>query len=335
MDKFRVAVIGGGYMGRRHIDGYRRLMNVEVVGAASATERTAEIIREAYGIPAYTDWRALLDEKTPDAVSVCTPNALHAEMGMETLRRGMHTLVEKPLTRTVDEALALIARAATSDAILMTAHTELYDNAILKMITAVNRGYIGEVRAIECDKLGADVSPGEVEKGRVETGMQDETQHPQYAYDVLIHVVYVLNKIAAAPVKAVYTRELQARMYRPVVEAEINYENGIMARINMNGMLDTPYRKAFRVIGTEGTLQWLLSGDGVTLTMEKQGRKQPVRVEPGSAFDNVTRYFVEFARSGTRPYSDGEDGLLAMETAARILAVRGLSPEDEPSAGTA
>src|SRR5437764_549637 len=104
MYQFKTAVFGAGFVGRVHLEGIRRLGNVEV-GAivASSDERAARWAAELHVEKSESDYRKILDDRSVDAVHICTPNALHFPMVKDALAAGKHVLCEKPLAISVEE----------------------------------------------------------------------------------------------------------------------------------------------------------------------------------------------------------------------------------------
>jgi len=97
MDKIKVGVIGAGGIGYAHIQGYQTSGYAEVVGVVTRTEEHAKLAAEKFGIEAwYTDYRELLKRADLDAVSICTPNYLHAQQAVDAANSGKHILCEKP-----------------------------------------------------------------------------------------------------------------------------------------------------------------------------------------------------------------------------------------------
>ncbi|GAB3128476.1 Gfo/Idh/MocA family oxidoreductase [Tsukamurella serpentis] len=117
----RVAVIGMGWMGRVHVQAYARVPHhypdgtaVPMLAAvADDVPGRAESFAARFGAEAaHTDWRAVLDDPSIDAVSVTVPNFLHREIGVAVLDSGKHLWIEKPVGLTEADAAA-VARAAT------------------------------------------------------------------------------------------------------------------------------------------------------------------------------------------------------------------------------
>lgn len=119
----RIGMIGYGFMGRAHSNAYRRVPNFFPELARQPTlqvacGRDAAKIRgfaEAWGFEATeSDWRKLVARDDVDAVDICVPNDLHAEIAIEAARHGKVVLCEKPLARTAAEAEAMVAAVRTA-----------------------------------------------------------------------------------------------------------------------------------------------------------------------------------------------------------------------------
>src|SRR5690554_484503 len=125
-NKIRVAVIGCGSISKhRHIPEYADNANVQLVAFCDiVAERAEGYASQHEGAKAYTDYKQLLAEIKPDAVSVCLPNYLHAEVSIAAANAGAHVLVEKPMAVTAEEGEAMIAAAHANNVYLMVGHNQ-------------------------------------------------------------------------------------------------------------------------------------------------------------------------------------------------------------------
>lgn len=144
--KLKVGVIGLGWAGNRHLDGYRNLPGVEIKALAGLEDaRRTELGRE-YGIPhLFSDYQELLELDEIEAVSVCTPNHLHAPITIDALEKGKHVLCEKPLARNGEEAEAMVRAAVARKRVLHVAfnHRRRGDVQVLRRF--VETGQLGRV----------------------------------------------------------------------------------------------------------------------------------------------------------------------------------------------
>src|SRR5690606_10205879 len=106
MKKIRVGVIGVGSIGKVHIDALRSLPNVEVVSICSRSNMAERA--KALGIHSYyTDYKEMIDKENLGCVHICTTNDTHFEMALYAINKGLHVVLEKPMTKTVEEAVIL------------------------------------------------------------------------------------------------------------------------------------------------------------------------------------------------------------------------------------
>ncbi|SDE36725.1 Predicted dehydrogenase [Paenibacillus sp. UNCCL117] len=146
MTKLKVAVIGCGSIARvRHIFEYSLLPQVELVAFCDLNEERAQKFADQYGGKVYTDYRTLLAEVKPDAVSVCTPNAIHAEVTIAAAQAGAHVLVEKPMAATTAEADAMIQAAEAAGVHLMVGHNQRLMPPHVKAKEILESGRLGKV----------------------------------------------------------------------------------------------------------------------------------------------------------------------------------------------
>lgn len=124
---FRVAVVGVGHLGRHHARLWAKTPGAELVAVADADPARAAEVAKACGTRALPDYRRI---EGVDGVSVAVPTVLHHEVASFFLERGVHALVEKPMTRTSVEAEALVDLARRKGALLQPGFVERFNPAI-------------------------------------------------------------------------------------------------------------------------------------------------------------------------------------------------------------
>ncbi len=114
----RAAIIGCGAISKNHASALSDCEYATLVALCDIVSKRAETLRDAFAkdAPVFTDWRRMLDEAKPEAVHICTPHDLHAEMACECLSRGIHVYLEKPAGNTEAELSALLAAEKNSKA---------------------------------------------------------------------------------------------------------------------------------------------------------------------------------------------------------------------------
>ena len=134
MAKFNVGVIGVGYWGKKIVDEYSKIENVNVVGVADPDEKMLAFCKERYGVKGtHTSYKDLLVVKDLQAVNVCTPNSMHHQICKDALEAGKHVLVEKPITLTSKEGKELVELAQKKGLMLSVGHIFRFNNALAEV----------------------------------------------------------------------------------------------------------------------------------------------------------------------------------------------------------
>lgn len=146
MSKLKIGVIGCGSIAQhRHLPEYAFNKNVELVAVCDINEERANQIAEKYGAKAYTSYEELLNSGTVDAVSVCTPNYLHAPVSIDALNAGVHVLCEKPMATSQEEAEAMIEAAKKSGKKLMIGHNQRFVKSHQRARQLIEKGELGKI----------------------------------------------------------------------------------------------------------------------------------------------------------------------------------------------
>jgi predicted dehydrogenase len=148
----RVAVIGCGYWGSKHVRVLSGLPDVRQVAIVDADPRIRAAILSAFpAARAFSDLKSALPHV--DAVVIATPPQTHGELALMALQHGKHVLVEKPLTRSLAEARLLVGEARRCKSVLMTGHTFLFNPAVKELRRRVAKGELGEVCYVHSARL--------------------------------------------------------------------------------------------------------------------------------------------------------------------------------------
>ena len=118
----RVGVIGVGHLGQHHARVYTELLDARLVGVVDVDENRAQSIGENLGVPSYTSMEELFQRQNPEALSIVVPTSLHYPVAKNALERGVHVLIEKPVTTRPSEAEELLNIAARKNLVLQVGH---------------------------------------------------------------------------------------------------------------------------------------------------------------------------------------------------------------------
>ena len=142
----RAGVVGAGHMGQYHILVYAELWNVDLVGIVDVDQEKARRLAAQYETRAITDHRELIGKV--DVASVAVPTDRHFAVTRDLLEAGIHVLVEKPMTPTLEEAKELFRLARQTGAVLHVGHVERFNGAVQELRKIVERPILIESRRL-------------------------------------------------------------------------------------------------------------------------------------------------------------------------------------------
>ena len=146
MNKLYTAVVGVGHLGSKHAKIYSKLKNVHFVGVCDINEEKAKKISKKYHVNYYLDYHELFDKV--QAVNIVVPTFLHHKIAKDFLSRGIHILIEKPITKALYEADELLEIAKKKNLTIQVGHIERFNSAVRAI-----EPYIKKPRFIECDRM--------------------------------------------------------------------------------------------------------------------------------------------------------------------------------------
>jgi predicted dehydrogenase len=153
MRTLSVGIIGCGYWGPNLIRNFSGCPHTEVAAICDASPARLEAMARSYGHLKMVHSVDQLLELHLDAVAIATPVSTHFPLAQRCLEAGLHVMVEKPLTRTVKEAQALIDLADRHGRVLMVDHTYLFSNSIRKIKTLVDEGSLGDLYYVDSVRI--------------------------------------------------------------------------------------------------------------------------------------------------------------------------------------
>ncbi len=144
--RIRAGVIGVGRMGEYHCGAYTEIPYVDLVAVSDIDEARLKEICERYDVEGFLDYRDMLDKV--DVVSIAVPTRYHFEVARTCIERGVHVLVEKPLTYTMEEARELFRLAGENNVVLHVGHVERFNGAVQELMKIVRNPLLIEVRRL-------------------------------------------------------------------------------------------------------------------------------------------------------------------------------------------
>ncbi len=153
MDCVKVGVIGYGYWGPNLVRNFVEAPGSEVVVVSDLREERLDQVTLRYPrINVTKDYQDVFNSGV-DAVVVATPPPTHYRFAKECLEKGLHVLVEKPLTLDGQQAEELVELSDANDRILMVGHTFEYNAAVHELKKLIDSGELGDVLYIDAARL--------------------------------------------------------------------------------------------------------------------------------------------------------------------------------------
>src|SRR5271170_319554 len=192
--KLRLAIIGLGGISETQIRALLPMPDVQIVAGVDPKTDRLEAIKNKYGVhDLYTDYREMLREIKPDAVSICTPNKLHAPMTITSLRAGAHVITEKPMAMNPKECQAMIDAAHKARRKLMIGFQYRFHPATQMLRRARDEGAFGKILFVRCQALRRRGIPNWGVFG------QKELQGGGPMIDIGVHVIEMAHFTMGSP----------------------------------------------------------------------------------------------------------------------------------------
>jgi len=318
----KVAVIGVGSMGRNHARLYWELPDVTLVGVADQNGAMAASIARRYGTTAYPDFRQMLDEQKPDAVTIAVPTAFHLDVAREVIQRGIHLLVEKPIAASMAEGKEIIRLAKENRVRLMIGHIERFNPAVIALKEHLAKGEMGRVFEIDARRQGP--FPARI----ADVGV---------VIDLAVHDLDIMRYITGSEIVRVYA-ETERRIHsahEDLLAGLVRLKDGSVGTLTINWLTPTKIRELY-VTGESGmfrvdyltqdlyffenasfnsadweTIRNLRGVGEGKMIRHVVSKKEPLRAEQEA--------FLASVRGETDIPVSGEDGLRALELAQAVV----------------
>lgn len=147
MEAVHIAVVGGGLIGKRHLEEIDRSADARIHSIVEPGP-DGEVLAARYGVRLYPTLDELLAGEKPDGIILATPNRLHAEGGLACVAAGVPVIVEKPIADTVENATRLVEASEAAGVPVLTGHHRNYGPVMAKARAIVQSGRLGPLVAV-------------------------------------------------------------------------------------------------------------------------------------------------------------------------------------------
>ncbi len=306
MEKIKVGVIGVGYFGQFHAEKYARMEGVELVGVADIDPSRARAVAKEVRTQPFFHHSELLDRV--QAVSIAVPTPLHHGVAKDFLLRGIDVLLEKPISKNLEEADELITLAESKGLILQVGHLEQFNGPLLAL-----EGIIRNPMFIESNRLGPFLTRG---------------TDIDIVLDLMIHDIDIILSWVEAKVKWFHAVGIPVLTpHIDIANVRIEFENGCTANLTASRVSREKVRK-IRLFQPNGYLSIDFLTQKVVFASKKEGpgketlpeilvQKIPVKkVDP---LESEIQSFLQCVKNRKPPRVSGKDGKRALELALQII----------------
>ena len=312
----KVGVFGTGHLGKFHLNNWKEIAGVELVGFYDPNDEAAGQVASHYNLKRFTNDDELID--ACDIIDVVAPTNFHFAICQKAIRKGKHVFVEKPLANTVDEAQQLVKLVKESNIKLQVGHVERFNPAFLAVSNVALKPMFIEVhRLAQFNPRGTEVS---------------------VILDLMIHDIDIILSIVKSGVKNISASGVAVLTDTPdIANARIEFDNGCVAnltssRISMKKMRKIRLFQKDAYIGID-----FLNKKTEIIKLKEEGEENVFAfdIETGSGAKTIAianpmvpevnaikkelEEFVAAIQNNTRTTVNEMDGLWAMEVAHNIL----------------
>ena len=302
MKKIKVAVIGVGHLGSRHLKTYSQLKDiVELVGISDLNKDQGQKLAREFHTVFFPDYHELIGKV--EAVSISTPTSSHCEVGLVFLNAGIHTLIEKPIAMDVDEADRLIAAAQSKNLKLQIGHIERFNNAF-QAVKDIAR----DAKFIECHRLN------HFPNRSLDIGV---------VMDLMIHDIDIVQGLINTPVADIQAIGINVLTDKDdIANVRLTFENKAVCNLTASRISPEVMRKIRIFIPNayisldyvkQEAFIYRKNGTEITRTALPIEKEEPLKRE--------LSHFIECVREDKKPIVSGIEGRDALKTALAIQKI--------------
>jgi len=299
----RAAVIGVGHLGRHHARILASLPGISLAGVVDINLERASKIAGECGTAAFGDVREM---SGLDLAVIASPTESHAAIAMPLIESGVHTLIEKPVTKTLAEADALINAAKVSGAVLAVGHSERFNPAV-----KAARPYVNDPRFIEVHRLGTQL-------GR--------SLDVDVVLDLMIHDLDLILSLVPSEVESVEAVGVPVLTPKiDIANARVRFKNGCIANLTASRISRDQIRKIRffqreRYVSIDSAAREV---EMYQLVPQPEGLPKidggKLTVPGDEPLKSELEDFVAAVREKRAPAVSGEQGRAALALAVRIV----------------
>jgi len=318
----RIAVVGCGSIGRRHIRNLIVLgvQNKDIIGCDADPERLS-IARAENGITGFSRFPDVLAAR-PDAVVIGTPPSLHVPLALEAARTGCHLFIEKPLSNSFDQVADLLEEVERKQLITLIGTNFKFHPSFVKMKKILESGVLGRMLSARCQfgQYLPDWHPWEdyrkTYSARRELGGgilfdSHEFDYMSWFMGDIKEIFCMAGKLSDLEIDTEDTAEVILR-----------FSSGTIGEIHLD-YTQRRYQRNYEFFGEQGTLKWDFNDREVRLYKAKEGMWEVFQEQSGYDLNMMyveeMKHFLDCVRNGKQTVMDIHSGVKILQA---ILAAK-------------
>ena len=218
----KVGVFGTGHLGKFHLNNWKEIQGIDLVGFYDPDDTTAKEVSEKYQLPRFLDIDTLLS--AVDIADIVAPTNYHFDLCEKAIKKGKHVFVEKPLAHTMTEAHDLVKLVKESNVKLQVGHVERFNPAFLAVKNvSLNPMFIEVHRLAQFNPRGTEVS---------------------VILDLMIHDIDIILSVVKSDVKSISASGVGVITETPdIANVRIEFNNGCVANLTSSRISMKKMRK--------------------------------------------------------------------------------------------
>lgn len=320
MAKLSIGIIGVGHLGSLHAKMLHSIPSAELEGVFDVDKSRADRVASEYRTKSFSSMNELMQNVT--AVSIATPTITHFEVAKLAIENGVHLFIEKPITRTTDEAKILVDLARQKGVTIQVGHIERFNPALLALESyQLKPMFVESHRLAQFNPRGTDVA---------------------VVLDLMIHDIDIILSLVQSPVERIEANGVAVVSdHIDIANARLQFENGCVANVTASRISQNKMRKLrlfqrnayisidfsegqaeiFRLVdeGEEVKNLTMMLGQITAGTRNRNIIYERPEIKEVNALRYELELFIDAVQNKKQPVVTGEDGLQALKVAHDIM----------------
>ncbi len=331
MAKVKLALVGLGVIGKRHLSAISQVEEAELVAVVDTNAEVGPLAQEQ-GVGFYSNTSDMLAHTKPEGVLVCTPTEHHLQPVLDAVQAGAHVLVEKPIAATLDEATAIIQAANSALRQVLVGHHRRYYEVLQRTQELIQGGELGDLIGVS----------GQWTTRKAEAYFEPKWRQLRSSGPVLINLIHendILRYCCGEihKVSAMIQSGLRGHAKEETAAVAIEFESGALGTFLLSDAACSPWtweqatgenpnfpesaQNVYRFVGTKASLEFpnlALWSSHSGVDWHQLMASTPIATQLTDAYIAQCRHFCRVIRAEEPPRITAED---ATRTLAATLAV--------------